>query len=236
MTTALQTDRYELTMIDATLANGRGLRPSVFEVFARRLPGARRYGVVAGTGRLLDAIEQFRFDHADLAYLRREQVVSDATLDWLADYRFTGDVRGYGEGEAYFPSSPLLVVEGSFAECVVLETVALSVLNFDSAVANAATRMVQAAKGRPLAEMGSRRANEDAAIAAARAAYIAGFRATSSWTFTDLGHATRLDVDFGYRLPGGIAGRTLGMLIEPVVGTAIRQTEHELRTRLGNLV
>ncbi|WP_241383901.1 SRPBCC family protein [Rhodococcus sp. CH91] len=65
---------------------------------------------------------------------------------------------------------------------------------------------------------------------------VAGFRATSSWTFTDLGHATRLDVDFGYRLPGGIAGRTLGMLIEPVVGTAIRQTEHELRTRLGNLV
>ncbi|WP_260980008.1 nicotinate phosphoribosyltransferase [Agrococcus jejuensis] len=180
MTTALQTDRYELTMIDATLASGRGLRPSVFEAFARRLPGARRYGVVAGTGRLLDAIERFRFDHADLAFLRSERVVSDATLDWLADYRFTGDVRGYGEGEAYFPGSPLLVVEGSFAECVVLETVALSVLNYDSAVANAATRMVQAAKGRPLSEMGSRRANEDAAIAAARAAYIAGFRATSN--------------------------------------------------------
>lgn len=180
MTTALQTDRYELTMIDATLATGRGLRPSVFEVFARRLPGARRYGVVAGTGRLLDAIDAFRFDHAELAFLRRERIVSDATLDWLADYRFSGDVRGYGEGEAYFPSSPLLVVEGSFAECVVLETLALSVLNYDSAVANAATRMVQAAKGRPLSEMGSRRANEDAAIAAARAAYIAGFRATSN--------------------------------------------------------
>ncbi|MFC7430765.1 MULTISPECIES: nicotinate phosphoribosyltransferase [unclassified Agrococcus] len=180
MTTALQTDRYELTMIDATLATGRGLRPSVFEVFARRLPGARRYGVVAGTGRLLDAIEAFRFDHAELAFLRRERVVSDATLDWLADYRFSGDIRGYGEGEAYFPSSPLLVVEGTFAECVVLETLALSVLNYDSAVANAATRMVQAAKGRPLSEMGSRRANEDAAIAAARAAYIAGFRATSN--------------------------------------------------------
>lgn len=180
MTTALQTDRYELTMIDATLATGRGLRPSVFEVFARRLPGARRYGVVAGTGRLLDAIDAFRFDHAELAFLRRERIVSDATLDWLADYRFSGDIRGYGEGEAYFPSSPLLVVEGTFAECVVLETIALSVLNYDSAVANAATRMVQAAKGRPLSEMGSRRANEDAAIAAARAAYIAGFRATSN--------------------------------------------------------
>lgn len=180
MHTSLKTDRYELTMIDAALQNGRALRPSVFEAFARRLPGARRYGVVAGTGRLIDLIERFRFDEAELAYLRRERIVSDATLDWLADYRFAGDIRGYAEGEAYFPGSPLLVVEGSFAECVVLETLVLSVLNYDSAVANAATRMVQAAKGRPLAEMGSRRANEDAAIAAARAAYITGFSATSN--------------------------------------------------------
>lgn len=180
MTTALQTDRYELTMIDAALANGRALRPSVFETFARRLPGARRYGVVAGTGRLVDLIEQFTFDAATLDYLARERVVSEATLEWLSGYRFSGDIRGYAEGEAYFPDSPLLVVEGSFAECVVLETLVLSVLNYDSAVANAATRMVQAAKGRPLAEMGSRRANEDAAIAAARAAFITGFGATSN--------------------------------------------------------
>lgn len=180
MLTSLKTDRYELTMIDATLAGGKALRPSVFEAFGRRLPGARRYGVVAGTGRLIDLIEQFRFEEPELAFLHRERVVSDATLDWLADYRFGGDIRGYAEGEAYFPGSPLLVVEGSFAECVILETLILSVLNYDSAVANAATRMVHAAKGRPLAEMGSRRANEDAAIAAARAAYIAGFGATSN--------------------------------------------------------
>jgi nicotinate phosphoribosyltransferase len=178
--TALMTDRYELTMIDAALRSGTAFRPSAFEVFARRLPGARRYGVVAGTGRFLERLAEFRFGDAELAFLREERVVSAELIEWLADYRFSGDIRGYAEGEAYFPGSPILVVEGSFAEAVVLETVALSVLNYDSAVANAATRMARAAKGRPVAEMGSRRASEESAIAAARAAYIAGFRATSN--------------------------------------------------------
>ncbi|MGY3126596.1 nicotinate phosphoribosyltransferase [Agrococcus sp. UYP33] len=178
--TALMTDRYELTMIDAALRAGTAFRPSVFEVFARRLPGARRYGVVAGTGRFLELLADFRFGDDELRFLRDEHIVSNELLDWLADYRFSGDIRGYAEGELYFPGSPILVVEGSFAEAVVLETLALSVLNYDSAVANAATRMTRAAKGRPVAEMGSRRANEEAAIAAARAAYIAGFGATSN--------------------------------------------------------
>lgn len=178
--TALMTDRYELTMIDAAMRSGTAFRPSVFEVFARRLPGARRYGVVAGTGRFLERLAEFRFGDDELRFLREREVVSAELLDWLADYRFTGEVRGYAEGELYFPGSPILVVEGTFAEAVVLETVALSVLNYDSAVANAATRMTRAAKGRPIAEMGSRRANEESAIAAARAAYIAGFSATSN--------------------------------------------------------
>ena len=178
--TALMTDRYELTMIDAALRAGTAFRPSVFEVFARRLPGARRYGVVAGTGRFLELLADFRFGDDELRFLRDEHIVSSELLDWLGDYRFSGDIRGYAEGELYFPGSPILVVEGSFAEAVVLETLALSVLNYDSAVANAATRMTRAAKGRPVAEMGSRRANEEAAIAAARAAYIAGFGATSN--------------------------------------------------------
>ena len=180
MTSALLTDRYELTMIDAALADGRALRPSVFELFARRLPSGRRYGVVAGTGRLLELLEDFRFGPKELAWLKRERVVSDATLDWLEAYRFAGRIRGYAEGELYFPGSPILVVEGSFAEAVVLETLALSVFNYDSAVASAAARMVSAAADRPLAEMGSRRTGERSAVAAARAAYIAGFGATSN--------------------------------------------------------
>jgi len=178
--TALLTDRYELTMLDAALADGTYARDSVFEVFARRLPLGRRYGVVAGTGRLLELIDRFRFGEAELEWLRAEHVVSEKTLDWLADYRFTGTITGYREGEVYFPGSPLLTVEAPFAEGVLLETLVLSVLNYDSAIATAASRMVHAAAGRPIAEMGSRRANEDAAVAATRAAYIAGFSASSN--------------------------------------------------------
>jgi nicotinate phosphoribosyltransferase len=180
MTSALLTDRYELTMIDAAIGSGQFERECVFEVFARSLPAGRRYGIVGGTGRLLELVRDFRFGDAELAWLRANNVVGAATLDWLADYRFTGSISGYREGEVYFPGSPMLVVQGGFAEAVVLETLVLSVLNYDSAVASAASRMVTAALGRPLAEMGSRRASERAAVAAARAAFIAGFGATSN--------------------------------------------------------
>ncbi len=178
--TAFLTDRYELTMVDAALAAGTANRRSVFELFARRLSGARRYGVVAGTGRLLEAIEHFRFDAAEIEWLSSQNFLRQETLDWLADFRFSGNIWGYPEGEVFFPGSPLLTVESTFAEGVLLETLALSVLNADSAVATAASRMVHAANGRPLAEMGSRRTGERSAVAAARAAYIAGFAATSN--------------------------------------------------------
>lgn len=177
---ALLTDRYELTMIDAALRDGSASRPCLFEVFSRRLSGGRRFGVVAGTGRLLGLLAEFRFGDDELRFLRDNDVVSAETVAWLADYRFGGTIRGYREGELYFPGSPVLTVEGTFADAVVLETLALSVMNYDSAVATAAARMSIAAGDRPLAEMGSRRAHESAAIAAARAAYIAGFGATSN--------------------------------------------------------
>ncbi|MER6489368.1 nicotinate phosphoribosyltransferase, partial [Streptomyces virginiae] len=177
--TALFTDHYELTMLQAALANGTADRRSVFEVFTRRLPEGRRYGVVAGTGRVLDAVENFRFDSAVLEFLRERAVVDMRTLDWLASYRFSGDIWGYPEGEVYFPGSPILRVEGSFAECVLLETVILSILNHDSAIAAAASRMSSAAGDRPLIEMGARRTHELAAVASARAAYVGGFASTS---------------------------------------------------------
>ncbi|WP_297783589.1 nicotinate phosphoribosyltransferase [Aeromicrobium sp.] len=178
--TALLTDRYELTMLQATLRDGSAHRRSVFELFGRRLSGGRRYGVVAGVGRALDALEEFRFGADELAWLADAGVVDADTLAWLADYQFSGDVWGYPDGELYFPQSPVLVVEGTFAECVVLETVFLSILNHDSAIATAASRMITAADGRPCIEMGSRRTHESAAVAAARSAYIAGFAATSN--------------------------------------------------------
>ena len=172
------TDRYELTMLAAALRDGTAARRTTFELFARRLPDGRRYGVVAGTGRFLEALPEFRFDDAALESLA--EFLDRDTLAYLRDFRFGGDVDGYAEGELYFPGSPVLSVHGSFAECVVLETLALSIFNHDTAVASAAARMVSAAEGRPLMDMGSRRTHERAAVAAARAAYIAGFAASSN--------------------------------------------------------
>ncbi len=177
---ALYTDRYELTMLTAALADGTADRRCVFEVFARRLPDGRRYGVVAGTGRLLEQLADLRFDEDDVAWLQAEGVVDARTADHLRGWRFRGSVEGYPEGEVYVPGSPLLTVRGTFAEAVLLETLVLSVLNHDSAVAAAASRMTSAADGRPCLEMGSRRTHEEAAVAAARAAAVAGFSATSN--------------------------------------------------------
>jgi nicotinate phosphoribosyltransferase len=176
--TSLFTDHYELTMVAAALADGAADRRCTFEVFARRLPEGRRYGVVAGTGRLLEALTRFRFREAELD--RLAGFLGPAMIDWLADYRFSGDVDGYPEGELFFPGSPILSVRSTFADAVVLETLVLSILNHDCAVAAAAARMVSAAAGRPCIEMGSRRAHEEAAVACARAAYLAGFAATSN--------------------------------------------------------
>ena len=178
--TALLTDRYELTMLETALADGTANRHCLFEVFTRRLPPGRRYGVLAGTGRVLEALAAFRFGDEELAFLSRNGVVSRATLDHLAAFRFSGSITGYAEGETFFPHSPVMVVEGTFAEAVILETVILSILNYDSAVASAASRMTSAAVGRPCLEMGSRRAHEQAAVAAARAAVVAGFSGTSN--------------------------------------------------------
>ncbi len=195
-TTALLTDRYELTMLQAALKSGKANRKAVFEVFARSLPGGRRYGVVAGTGRLIEAIKNFKFQEEEIAWLLSENVVDESTATWLREYKFGGEIWGYLEGEIYFPNSPILIVEGTFAEAVILETLILSVLNYDSAVATAAARMITAAGDRKVSEMGGRRTSETSAVAAARAAYIAGFFATSnleagrSWGIPTMGTAS----------------------------------------------
>jgi nicotinate phosphoribosyltransferase len=179
-TTALLTDHYELTMVRAALRAGTAHRGSVFELFARRLPEGRRYGVVAGVGRFLRALRQFRFDDESLRFLRDRKIVDHVMADWLANYQFSGDIWGYPEGEIYFPGSPIVIVESTFGEAVVLETLLLSIYNHDSAIASAASRMTAMAGDRPCIEMGSRRTHELAAVAAARAAYIAGFDSTSN--------------------------------------------------------
>jgi nicotinate phosphoribosyltransferase len=178
--TALLTDRYELTMLDAALHDGTALRPSVFEVFARRLPAGRRFGVVAGVARVVDALTSFRFDDAELRWLEAERVVSASTLRWLADFRFGGDIHAYREGEVHVDSSPVMTVVAPFGEALLIETLLLSILNHDSAVAAAGARMVGVAQGRRMLEFGSRRTHEGAAVAAARAAALVGFDATSN--------------------------------------------------------
>lgn len=189
ISTALLTDMYELTMLDAALHDGMAQRRTVFEVFGRRLPATRRYGVVAGTGRILEALERFEFSRDQIDWLHAQHIVSDEALDFLKDFRFGGDIDGYAEGECYFEGSPLLTVSGTFAECVLLETLALSVLNHDCAVASAASRMTIAAHGRPCMDMGARRTHERAAVSAARAAVIGGFLGTS-----DLEAGKRYDI------------------------------------------
>ena len=177
MSTALLTDRYELTMLEGALAGGLADRRAVFEVFARRLPAGRRFGVVAGQGRLAALLPDLRFGDEDLASVR---FLADSTRRWLDGRRLSLEVSAYAEGETYGPGSPVLTVEGCFGEGLLLETLVLSVLNHDTAVASAAARMVLAAAGRPLLEMGGRRTHEQAAVAAARAAYVAGFALTSN--------------------------------------------------------
>ena len=180
MRTSLFTDHYELTMLQAALASGAAHRPSVFEAFSRRLPEGRRYGVVGGTGRLLEGLADFHFGDDELKFLSDNKVVNAETLKYLENFTFTGTITGYAEGELYFPNSPLLMVESTFAEACVIETYLLSVMNHDSAIASAASRMIASAANRPCIEMGSRRTHEESAVAAARAAIIAGFDSTSN--------------------------------------------------------
>ena len=179
MSYALQTDRYELTMLDSFVKDGTVNKQAVFEVFARKLQPGFRYGVFAGLERVLHAVQYFFFDGIS-DYLREEGIVSVETARWLRDFRFSGTIEAYREGDLYFPNSPVLTVSGTLGECVILETVILSILNHDSSIATKAARMVSVAEGRPIIEMGSRRTHEDAAVAAARAAYIAGFASTSN--------------------------------------------------------
>lgn len=178
--TALFTDRYELTMVEGALASGVADQQVCFEVFSRRIPPGRRFGVFAGLGRLLPALEQFRFTPGQVEWLLKERVVDQRTASWLEGFRFSGDIESYAEGECFTVGSPVLTVRGSFAEAVLLETLLLSILNHDSAVAAAAAVISEAAGERPVIEMGSRRTDTESAVAAARAAYLAGFASTSN--------------------------------------------------------
>ena len=151
MSTALLTDHYELTMLQAALRSGAADRRAVFEVFARRLPEGRRYGVVAGTGRVLDALEDFRFDDDELTFLRARRAWSTSRPSTGSPATASPATSGAtAEGESTSPAPRSWWSRARFAEAVLLETLILSILNHDSAIASAASRMVDAAGDRPL--------------------------------------------------------------------------------------
>ena len=174
----LLSDKYELTMLEGFIEAGMVDRKATFELFGRKLPAGRSYGVVAGTERAIEAILQFRFSEGDLDYL--SDFLSPNTLEYLANYSYNGNVTGYNEGDYWFPFSPILTLNATLGEAVILETLLLSIFNYDSAVASAASQVTLAANGKHVMEFGSRRTSEQSAVVAARAAYIAGFDATSN--------------------------------------------------------
>lgn len=179
----LATDLYQLTMAAAYHAHGRN-EPASFELFVRRLPPERSYLVVAGLEQALDYLRTLRFSVDEIAYLRSLPIfahVAAEFFDYLRDLRFTGDVWAMPEGTIAFAGEPLLRVTAPLIEAQLVETFLLATINFQTLIATKAARIVAAAEGRGVIEFGARRCHGfDAAIYAARAAFIGGCIGTSN--------------------------------------------------------
>jgi nicotinate phosphoribosyltransferase len=177
----LLTDLYEFTMAAALLAEGRAGSPATFSLFVRNLPPGRGYLVAAGLHEAVRFLRDWRFDDGALDRLGRMASFDPAFLDWLREVRFSGRVRAVPEGRIVFANEPLLEIDAPFGEAQLLETVLLFLFTFPTAVATKAARCREAAGGRTLVDFGLRRAHgADAGLAAARAAAITGFAATSN--------------------------------------------------------
>jgi nicotinate phosphoribosyltransferase len=177
---ALLVDLYELAMADSYLRHGMNDR-ATFALFVRSLPPNRSFLVSAGLQTALAGLEALRFTDEAVAYLKTLRLFSDDFLDYLRGFRFTGDIRAIPEGELFFPPEPLVEVSAPRIEAQIVETFLLNTLNFQVMVASKAARSVLAARGRSVVDFSPRRAHgADAALKAARAAYIAGCTATSN--------------------------------------------------------
>lgn len=179
---ALHTDKYQINMIYAHWLNGTHLRRTVFEAYFRKLPFGNGYAVFAGLERIVNYIRSLRFTEKDLNYLaKQEENYKPEFLDLLRDFQFTGTILSMKEGALCFPNEPLVRVEGTIMETQLVETALLNFMNFQTLIATKASRVKRVAENDVLLEFGTRRAQEaDAAIWGARAAYIAGFDATSN--------------------------------------------------------
>ncbi len=176
----LLTDLYQLNMIEAYLAYGQ-TQPAVFEFFVRRLPDNRGFLIAAGLEQALDFLQEIHFSAAQLDWLASTGRFTGRLLDYLAGFRFTGDVHAMPEGTACFANEPILRVTAPLPEAQLVETRLINLLHFQTLIAAKAARMVLAASGRLLVDFGLRRAHgAEAGVLAARASYIAGFAGTAT--------------------------------------------------------
>ena len=173
-------DFYELTMGNGYFRNGYKDRITYFDVFFRKVPDEGGYAIAAGLEQLIDYIENLHFSEEDIAYLRGRNLFCEEFLDYLRDFRFTGDIFAIPEGTPVFPREPMVVVRAPSIEAQLIETFTLLTINHQSLIATKANRICRAAMGRTVLEFGSRRAQgADAAIVGARAAYIGGCAGTA---------------------------------------------------------
>ena len=173
-------DFYELTMGNGYFENGFKDRICYFDVFFRQCPDGGGFAIAAGLEQIIDYIKNLHFAPEDIAYLRSRNLFSEGFLEYLADFRFTGDIWAVPEGTPIFPKEPIMVVRAPAIEAQLVETFILLSINHQSLIATKANRVVRAAEGRTVLEFGSRRAQgADAAILGARAAYIGGCNGTA---------------------------------------------------------
>jgi nicotinate phosphoribosyltransferase len=177
----LHTDLYQINMVETYWRDGIHNKKSVFELFFRKLPFGNGYGVFAGLERVIQFVENFRFSADDIEYLRNEVGYQEDFLEYLQDLRFTGTIRAMKEGELAFGHEPMLRIDAPLAQAQLLETALLNIVNYQTLIATKASRMKQVIGSGTALEFGTRRAQEmDAAIWGTRAAYLAGFDATSN--------------------------------------------------------
>ena len=190
-------DFYELTMAQGYFAKGYRDRITYFDLFFRRCPDGGGFAIAAGLQQVVEYIQELHFSEEDIAYLRSRELFSEEFLDYLKDFKFTGDIWAIPEGTVVFPQEPILTVRAPAIEAQLIETYLLLCINHQSLIATKTNRIVRAAEGRTVLEFGSRRAQgPDAAILGSRAAYIGGAHGTA---------CTISDQVYGVRASGTMA-------------------------------
>ena len=172
---SLLTDFYEFTMSNGFFAKNMTNKQAYFDVFFRRIPDNGGYVIFSGLEQVIDYIKNLKFDRDDIEFLRNTNKFSEEFLEYLSNFKFTGDVWAIPEGTVVFPNEPLITVRAPIIEAQILETFILLLVNHQSLIATKASRIVSSAKSRPVMEFGARRAHSiDAAFLGARAAMIGG--------------------------------------------------------------